>query len=165
MSRRAIVVVVGLTVALAACSSKATSTQASSPSPGASPSPSPSASVSPGSPVPSPYGCIDVNAVLDAMTVVRTNFEGYVLDNQFRRTATAAAELKRANSKMQTVEALVAVDPGLETQAQALAADIVLGTSTDPTKQSEEGDAFARIPTEFAMLNTAIQQHGAAQSC
>jgi len=46
-----------------------------------------------------------------------------------------------------------------------LATDITLGTSTDPTKQSEEGAAFVRIPTEFAMLDTAIQQDAAVPSC
>jgi hypothetical protein len=98
------------------------------------------------------------------MTAVGTNFESYVLDNQFRRP-TAPAELKRANAKMKTVEALVAVDPSLEPQAHALAGDIILGTSTDPTKKSEEGAAFLRVSTEFAMLNTAIQQETAVPSC
>jgi hypothetical protein len=99
------------------------------------------------------------------MTIVRTNFTTYVQDDVFRRTATATAELKRANSEMKTVEALVAVDPSLETQAQALAADIILGTSTDPKKKSEESAAFLRTSIEFAMLDTAIQQDAAVPSC
>ncbi len=156
------VALAGLVFALAACASKATSGQAPQ-SPVASSSASNSPSPSP--PSPPPAGCLDIKGALDAMNGVREQTIKYITDHMSGRTSAAALDVKRATAKMKTVEAMVEVDPALEAQAQALAADIVLGAGTDPSKQKAESEAFQRTPLEFAMLDTAIQQETTVPSC
>jgi hypothetical protein len=151
--------VVVLALGLSACASKGTAL-----GPSLSPSPSPSPSASP-TPAPSPSGCLDKAKALATLDTFRTQLIAFVTDRTTGQSSAAAGALKKAEATVRTVVVLVAADPALEAQAQALQADLILGAGTDPKKQKEESAAFYRIPLDNAQLATAIQQDTAVPSC
>ena len=160
--RRALVAVVGLAVALAGCVSHASNIVAQSGSPRASPVPSTSPSPSP---APSPSGCLDRPKALAAADAFRSAYVAAVTDQALGSTQAEAVELKRAKADVRTLIILVSADPGLEGQARALLADVILGSERDPKREQQESDAFDRIPTDYGELLTAIQEDNSDPAC